>query len=193
MFFVKPQVSRAWILACLLFLMPCALIAQQSGSINGAVTDETGGAIPGAQVKLTNAAQGTVFNSTTNSAGDYSFPSLEPGTYNLQVSAPGYKQFAASGIVLRVSRNERVDAKMTVGAVTTEVNVQGSDLGAVQTESPEISYTITGKQITQLVLNGRNFTQLVTLTPGIINQTGQDEGETGVNGSVSYSMNGRPR
>jgi hypothetical protein len=170
--------------------MPCALLAQQSGSINGAVTDETGGAIPGAEVKLTNAAQGTVFTATTNSGGDYSFPSLEAGTYNLQVSAPGYKQFDASGIVLRVSRNERVDAKMTVGAVTTEVNVQGSDLGAVQTESPEISYTITGKQITQLVLNGRNFTQLVTLTPGIINQTGQDEGETGVNGSVSYSMNG---
>jgi hypothetical protein len=190
MLFLKHQVSRVCTLACLLFLTSTAVLAQQSGSINGAVTDESGGAIPGAQVKLTNASQGTVLSATTNSTGDYSFPSLEAGTYNLQISAPGYKQFDASGIVLRVSRNERVDAKMTVGAVTTEVNVQGSDLGAVQTESPEISYTITGKQITQLVLNGRNFTQLVTLTPGIINQTGQDEGETGVNGSVAYSMNG---
>ena len=60
----------------------------------------------------------------------------------------------------------------------------------MQTESPEISFTITGKQITQLVLNGRNFTQLVTLSPGVTNQTGQDEGETGVAGSVEYSMNG---
>ncbi len=181
---------QALALLCLLFSIPCALTAQQSGSINGAVTDESGGAIPNAQVVLTNAAQGTTFNATSNSAGDYGFPALEPGTYNLQVTAPGFKQYEASGIVLRVSRQERVDARLTIGAVTTQVQVVGSDLGTVQTESPEVSFTITGKQITQLVLNGRNFTQLVTLTPGVISQTGQDEGETGVNGSVEYSMNG---
>src|ERR1700691_1947578 len=175
---------------CLLFLLPCTLPAQQSGSINGAVTDESGGAIPNAQVVLTNAAQGTTFNATSNSTGEYGFPALEPGTYNLQVTASGYKQYEASGIVLRVSRQERVDARLSIGAVTTQVQVVGSDLGMVQTESPEVSFTITGKQITQLVLNGRNFTQLVTLTPGVISQTGQDEGETGVNGSVAYSMNG---
>jgi hypothetical protein len=174
----------------LFLLMPCALRAQQSGSINGAVTDGSGSAIPNAQVVLTNAAQGTTYNTTANGAGDYTFPALEAGTYNLQVTASGFEQYKASGIVLRVSRNERIDAKLTIGAVTTQVQVVGSDLGTVQTESPEVSFTITGKQITQLVLNGRNFTQLVTLTPGVINQTGQDEGETGVNGSVSYSMNG---
>jgi hypothetical protein len=181
---------QALALVCLLFLMPCTLPAQQSGSINGAVTDESGGAIPNAQVVLTNAAQGTTFNATSNSTGEYGFPALEPGTYNLQVTAPGYKQYDATGIVLRVSRQERVDARLSIGAVTTQVQVVGSDLGMVQTESPEVSFTITGKQITQLVLNGRNFTQLVTLTPGVISQTGQDEGETGVNGSVAYSMNG---
>jgi hypothetical protein len=192
MFFPKHQgFPLAFVLACcLLLLMPCALFAQQSGSINGAVTDESGGAIPNAQVVLTNASQGTTYNATSNNSGEYTFPALEAGTYNLQVTAPGYKQYEASGIVLRVSRSERVDAKLAIGAVTTQVQVVGSDLGTVQTESPEVSFTITGKQITQLVLNGRNFTQLVTLTPGVINQTGQDEGETGVNGSVAYSMNG---
>jgi hypothetical protein len=182
--------SQALAAAFLLFLVPAALIAQQSGSINGAVTDSSGGTIPNAQVVLTNAGQGTKLNGTSNASGEFTFPALEPGTYNLLVTAPGYKQFAANGIVLRVSRQERIDAKLTVGAVNTQVEVQGSDLGTIQTESPEVSFTITGKQITQLVLNGRNFTQLVTLTPGVINQTGQDEGETGVNGSVSYSMNG---
>ena len=174
----------------LLLLLPFVARAQQSGSINGAVTDESGGAIPAAQVVLTNTAQGTTSNATSNSAGEYTFPSLEPGTYNLQITAPGYKQYQATGITLRVSRSERVDARLSIGAVTTQVQVAGSDLGAVQTESPEVSFTITGKQITQLVLNGRNFTQLVTLTPGVINQTNQDEGQTGVNGSVAYSMNG---
>ncbi len=180
----------AFALACLLLVFPGMLLAQQSGSINGAVTDESGGAIPNAQVVLTNAAQGTTSNATSNNSGEYTFPALEAGTYNLQITAPGYKQYEASGIVLRVSRNERVDAKLSIGAVTAQVQVVGNDLGTVQTESPEVSFTITGKQITQLVLNGRNFTQLVTLTPGVINQTGQDEGETGVNGSVAYSMNG---
>jgi Carboxypeptidase regulatory-like domain/TonB-dependent Receptor Plug Domain len=182
--------AQAFALLCMILPSPIALVAQQSGSINGAITDESGGAIPNAQVVLTNTAQGTTYNATSNTGGDYTFPALEAGTYNLQVSAPGYKQFEASGIVLRVSRNERIDAKLSIGAVTTQVQVVGSDLGTVQTESPEVSFTITGKQITQLVLNGRNFTQLVTLTPGVINQTGQDEGETGVDGSVAYSMNG---
>jgi hypothetical protein len=181
---------KAFALACLLALLPFAAMAQTSGSINGAVTDESGSAIPNAQIVLTNTARGTAFNATSNGAGEYDFPALEPGTYSLQVTSPGFKQFEAAGIVLRVARNERVDAKMIVGAVTTQVQVAGSDLGTVQTESPEVSFTITGKQISQLVLNGRNFTQLVTLTPGIINQTGQDEGETGVDGSVAYSMNG---
>src|SRR5271155_1532943 len=189
MFFSKHQ-GFPLALACLLLFIPSVLRAQQSGSINGAITDESGGAIPNAKVVLTNAAQGTTYNATSNNSGEYTFPALEAGTYNLQITAPGYKQYEASGIVLRVSRNERVDAKLTIGAVTAQVQVVGNDLGAVQTESPEVSFTITGKQITQLVLNGRNFTQLVTLTPGVISQTGQDEGETGGNGSVAYSMNG---
>jgi len=182
--------ARSLAFLVLVLLLPCASFAQQSSAINGSVTDESGGVVPNAQVTLTNTGQGTVFKTTTNAVGEYSLPALEPGTYRLQVTAPGFKTFQAEAITLRVTRTERVDAKLTVGDVTTEVKVTGSDLGAVQTVSPEISTTITGEQITQLVLNGRNFTQLVTLSPGVSNQTGQDEGETGVAGSVEYSMNG---
>ena len=184
----------ARLLRCLLLglslALPCSLFAQQSGTINGQVTDATGGAIPNALITLIDTAQGTAFKATTNSAGEYSVPALAAGTYTLQVTAPGFEKFEATGIVLRVSRTERVDARLSVGTVSEEVKVSGSELGTVQTESPEISFTITGKQITQLVLNGRNFTQLVTLSPGVINNTGQDEGETGVAGSVEYSVNG---
>jgi hypothetical protein len=169
---------------------PCRLLAQQTGAITGTVTDETGGAIPNAEVTLTRAGQQTISKTATTSAGEYYFSALEAGTYNLNVVAPGFKAFEATGIVLRVSRTEKIDAKLTVGSVNTRVEVSGSEMGAVQTESPEISFTITGKQITQTVLNGRNFTQLVTLSPGVSNQTGQDEGETGVAGSVEYSING---
>jgi hypothetical protein len=193
---VKTSPPRA--ICCLLFalclLLPALLVAQQSSSIDGSVTDKSGGAIQKAKVTLTNTGQGTTVNATTNTAGEYSLPGLEAGTYNLQVIAQGFEKFAANGIIVRVARKERVDAQLTVGAVTAEVDVSGSDMGVVQTESPEISFTITGKQITQLVLNGRNFSQLVTLSPGVVSQTGQDEGETGVAGSVEYSMNGgRPQ
>jgi len=186
----SPAQTLLYLLLGLCLALPCSLFAQQSGAINGAVTDESGAVVANAQVTVTNTAQGTVFKTVTNSAGEYAAPALQAGTYNLQITAPGFKTFQANGIVLRVSRTERVDAKLEVGSVTAEVSVTGSDLGTVQTESPEISFTITGKQITQLVLNGRNFTQLVTLSPGVTNQTGQDEGETGVAGSVEYSMNG---
>jgi hypothetical protein len=189
-----PKISLARLVGCFFAVLglwlPCSAFAQQSGTINGVVTDTTGAAVPNAQVTLTRLGQQTVSKATTNGAGEYSVSALEAGTYTMQIVAPGFEKFEASGIVLRVSRTEKVDAKLTVGAVTSEVQVAGSDLGLVQTESPEVSFTITGKQITQLVLNGRNFTQLVTLSPGVINQTGQDEGETGVAGSVAYSING---
>src|SRR5271170_4626233 len=177
-------------LACVAFILPASLLAQQSSAINGRVTDPSGGAIPSAEVTVTKTGQGTAFKVATNSTGEYSVPALDAGTYDVQVTAPGFEKFEANGIALRVAHTERVDAKLAVGSVTAEVNVSGSEFGTVQTESPEISFTITGKQITQLVLNGRNFSQLVTLSPGVVNQTGQDEGETGVAGSVEYSMNG---
>jgi Carboxypeptidase regulatory-like domain/TonB-dependent Receptor Plug Domain len=183
-----------YLLFALLLFVPGLLIAQQSSAINGAVTDPSGAAIQNANVTLANIAQGTRINVLTNADGEYSIPGLEAGTYNLEITAVGFEKFEATGIVVRVSRKERVDAQLTIGATASEVKVSGSDMGVVQTESPEISFTITGKQITQLVLNGRNFSQLVTLSPGVVNQTGQDEGETGVAGSVEYSMNGgRPQ
>src|SRR6185437_2044954 len=66
----------------------------------------------------------------------------------------------------------------------------GSSVAQVETQSSELAGTISGKEVSQLELNGRNFTQLVTLTPGVSNQTGQDEGTVGVYGNVSFSMNG---
>ena len=79
---------------------------------------------------------------------------------------------------------------MTVGSITEEVAVTGENVAQVDTQSAEIGSTITGKQVQQLELNGRNFTQLVTLSPGVVNQTGQDEGTVGIIGNTLYSING---
>jgi hypothetical protein len=168
--------------------------AQQSSAIRGTVTDSSGGAIVNAEVTVVAVSQGISLKTSTNSTGAYIVPNLEAGTYTIRVTAPGYKVFEATNVILRIAQNARVDAEMAIGAVTTQAVVNGTDMGTVETESSQVSYTITGQQITQMVLNGRDFAQLVTLSPGVVNQTGSDEGVTGVQGSVGFSIEGgRPQ
>ncbi len=164
--------------------------SQQEGSINGTVSDPAGGVLAGAHVTVTNEATHTAQETSTNTSGDYTMPGLLAGQYTVEVQATGFGPFAAAGVVLRVAQKERVDAKLTVGQQKTQVDVSADSSSALETESAEVAGVITGKQITQLVLNGRNFTQLITLTPGVSNQTGQDEGVVGVAGNASYSVNG---
>lgn len=162
----------------------------QEGSIAGVVTDTSGANVPNATVTVTSNQQGFVRTATTNASGDYLVPGLPAGTYNVEVKAPGFQQFLVKDLVLRVAEKARADAPLQLGQTSTEVTVAGENVAQVQTESSELSGIITNKQIGQLVLNGRNFTQLVTLIPGVSNQTGQDEGTVGVNGSVAFSVNG---
>ena len=115
---------------------------------------------------------------------------LPRGDYDVTISSTGFKKFEEKGVVLRVASKVRVDALLSVGEITTAVEVLGGSVAQVETDSSELAGTVTAKQISQLVLNGRNFTQLVTLVPGVSNQTGQDEGTVGVYGSVAMSING---
>ncbi|MFL6354447.1 MAG: carboxypeptidase regulatory-like domain-containing protein [Bryobacteraceae bacterium] len=160
------------------------------GSIAGSVTDSSGGAVPNATIEVSSVGQGFTRTTTSRGGGDYLVPGLPPGTYNITVTANGFQKYQVSGLVLRVAEKARADATLNVGAVSTEVTVAGTNAAPVETESSELSGVVTTKQINQTVLNGRNFTQLVTLVPGVSNQTGQDEGQVGINGNVAYSING---
>lgn len=182
--------SRVAVLLLVVFCVPGGLRAQDTGYISGTVTDSSGAAVANAQVALTNVAGSLTRNTTTNADGAYVIPALPGGTYNLTVAAPGFQKYSAQRIVLTVAQKARVDVQLTVGAVTQEVVVSGGNVAQVDTESAELSTTITGKQVDRLELNGRNFTQLVNLVPGVVSQTGQDEGAVGVAGNVSYSVNG---
>jgi hypothetical protein len=106
------------------------------------------------------------------------------------VTAKGFQKFTAQHVVLNVAEKARIDVVLTIGSITEEVVVTGESVEQVETTSSDLTSTITGKQIGELVLNGRNFTQLVTLAPGVVNQTGQDEGTVGINGNVAYAING---
>src|SRR5882762_4089606 len=166
------------------------LHAQDSASVTGTVRDTSGANIANAQVAVTSTDRGINRETTTNSDGEYSVAALPPGSYDIIVTAQGFKKFQAKDVVLRVAAKVRVDVPLQVGAANTEVTVLGADVAQVETQSSDLTGTVTGKEITQLQLNGRNFTQLVTLIPGVSNQSGQDEGQVGIGGNVSFSING---
>src|SRR3989441_76472 len=181
------------------FLLPSILLsilvaatafAQDTASITGTVTDPSGAAIAKAQVTVSSPDRGIDRPTSTNDSGDYLVAGLPPGPVNVAVTAPGFKKYEVRGVILRVGQKARNDIAMQVGTTTTEVTVEGTNIAQVETQSSDLSGTVTGKQITQLQLNGRNFTQIVTLAPGVSNQTGQDEGTVGVYGNVAFSING---
>src|SRR5438067_2096546 len=180
---------RIFVLLLLLCAAPL-LPAQDTAAITGTVRDNSGAVVPNADVKVTNPAGGLDRATTTNADGDYLVAGLPAATYNMSISSKGFETQPVKEVVLRVAQKLRVDASLQVGSVTTELVVQGENVAQVETQSSELAGTVTGRQITQLELNGRNFTQLTTLTPGVSNQTGNDEPGTGLGGNVQFSVNG---
>ena len=176
----------------LLFLMVAAVgvYGQETGSITGTVRDNTGAVVPGANVDITSKTQGATQKVTSNSDGDFLVAGLSAGTYDITITANGFKKYAATSVILRVGQKARVDATLQVGEISTEVTVAGEAVAQVETQSAEISGIIPGKELSQIILNGRNFSQLVTLVPGVSNQTGEDEGTVGIMGNVAMSING---
>jgi len=174
--------------------LPLASRAQDTGYISGTVTDKSGAAVVGAAVTITGAVGNLTRNTTTNGDGAYVVAGLPGGTYDIVVTATGFQKYTAQRVVLDVAEKRRIDVQLTVGAVSSEIIVTGDTIAQVSTESSEISSTITGTQIAELELNGRNFTQLVNLSPGVVSQqfanTGTDDGVVGIYGNVSFSING---
>ncbi|HVI10883.1 MAG TPA: carboxypeptidase regulatory-like domain-containing protein [Candidatus Binatia bacterium] len=185
---MKTHGFLCWVIFALLGLAGIAW-AQDTASLTGTVTDPSGAAVANAQVSVTNSEHGVNRTAPSNGSGEYTFAALPIGSYDLTVTADGFKKYEAKGITLNIAEKARVNVTLHVGAVNTEVIVQGSEVAQVQTQSAELGGTITGKEISQLELNGRDYTQLVALSPGVTNQSGSDEGETGAS-TVAFSING---
>src|SRR5580692_4525666 len=172
------------------FLCASAAFAQDTATLNGTVHDTTGAVVAGATVTVSNATIGMNKTTTANGDGDWVIPYLPSGAYDVSITAKGFKTYEAKGVVLRVGQKARIDVTLEVGSLASEVVVAGQGLAQVETQSAQVGGTITGAEITQLQLNGRDFAQLITLTPGVNNQTGQDEGTVGIAGNTVYSVNG---
>jgi hypothetical protein len=169
--------------------LPAQKIAGDRGAVNGMVTDQSGAVVTDAKAVLTSTA-GEKLETQVNNKGAYSFTGLKPGTYTLIITAPNFANKAFDNITLTGSLELTLDASLEPAGAKTEVNVESGGVGTVETETSTVSGTITQKEVVSIGLNGRNFTQLIALAPGVSNQTGQDEAKVGVVGSVKYSVNG---
>src|SRR5262245_24831762 len=143
-----------------------AVYAQSfTGSINGAVTDQSGAALANASITLTAGATGQTRITTTNNQGEYSFSSLPPGQYKVRITADG---FVAREIIaqLAVSQALRADAQLSVGSTTETVNISESDGVAVETQNAQLSNVVNQRQVAELPLITRNPYDLITLSAG---------------------------
>jgi len=175
-FAARPILSVLQGLAIGLFLLIALSASAQvagTGSIQGTVTDSTGAVMPNADVTLISQATHVTRNAKTNGGGTYSFPNIDVGTYSVSVGTAGFETYTQTGIALEVGSSISIDVKMTVGSATEKIEVKSTSL-ALQTEDVSFKQTIDQATVTEMPLNGRQMTSLITLSGGSSNAPGGD-------------------
>jgi hypothetical protein len=155
-------------LLALAFLLSCTTISlaqTDTARLQGTITDAQGAVVNGATITVTNLGTGRSVTVESSGAGDYSVPALPPGHYKVEVKMQGFKAVTQE-ITLQVSQIAPVNFQLQPGDITTSVEVT-ADVPLVESASSTISDVVVGRQVTELPLNGRNFTQLATLVPGV--------------------------
>jgi hypothetical protein len=154
-----------------LFLSSSLYGQANQGRILGTVRDQSGGTIAGATVTVTDTLKNVTRTLTTDEAGEYAAPNLDPSTYMVHAEYKGFKAFQREGLVIAVGQEAKVDIVMQPGEQTQTVVVT-EDVPLVETTSATLTGNITTQTIADLPLNGRNFVNLLTLRPGFVNQPG---------------------
>ena len=150
------------------FVLLCAQVwAATGGSVSGTVKDASGGAIPKVGVIIRNLATGVQQNATTNDEGFYAFPTLDVGSYEIAIVFPGFKPYKRTGLVIDVGTKLEVDVPLELGEQSQQVTVSDTGLH-VETESSQMGEVLASTQIEGVPLNGRAFTDLLGLQPGVV-------------------------
>ena len=153
-------------------------------SIRGTVTDSTGAVMAGVKLTATNTATGISYTTTSNSDGAFNFLQVAVGDYTVRGEQTGFKKYQASGIHVDLNQVYNLAVSLTVGAVSEEIIVEANPVQVQQTDM-QLGSTITGQQLVDIPLNGRNWTQLQQLQPGIVGTSDRFGG-----GGGGYSGNG---
>jgi carboxypeptidase family protein len=149
--------------ALLVLSMVCGLAwGQATAQISGTVSDQTGAVLPGAEILATQTDTGVARMTISNETGSYVLPNLPLGPYRVEVALPGFRTFIQTGVVLQVNSSPVINARLEVGQVSEQVEVQ-ANAAAVETRSVGVGQVIENQRILELPLNGRNVTDLITL------------------------------
>ena len=166
-FRVSPRVKQVIVLAALVVAFTFQALAQlSSASVTGVVRDPSGSVIPGVKITLQNVETSVSRTTVSNNAGNYLFLSITPGQYTLQAEAQGFDVSRISQFTLAVNQTATLDLTLQVGTVQQSLTVEASGQ-LVQSATAELGAVVAEKQVVDLPLNGRNFTQLLSLTPGV--------------------------
>jgi len=173
-----------------------AVWAQATGSFSGTVTDKSGSPISGATVTVTSQGTGAAREATTDEAGRYIVNLLPVSVYTVRVEYKGFQPAESKDVKLQVDERHELDFTLSPASVSTSVEVVASEV-AVETTNPSLGQVITSQQVAQLPLNGRDFVQLATLTPGTTQETNPNSfftsgasSEVAARGSFSLSVGG---
>lgn len=162
-------VRRAGIAVFLVCLQP-TLFAAANGSLSGTVKDPTGAVVPEATIKLVNTALKSKYAATTNAQGFYSFPALPVGHYDLRVEADGFEPQTEADVAVDTDATISLDIMLALGHRTENITVEGNDTAVevhLDTVETQLGELVTGSQMTALPLNGRSYTDLLPIQPGV--------------------------
>jgi hypothetical protein len=177
----------AFLMLGLQLCIASASLAQGEATIQGTVSDTSGGAIPGAAIRIRNLETGAERKLETDDAGRYDAAGLALGPYEVRAEKTGFRSEVKTGISVVVGQRETVDIVLQVGDVRQTVQVEAAPtMVAVTTE--DVSGLVSERQVKELPLNGRSYDQLITLNPGVVNYTSQRAGGIGTSNSVVGNM-----
>ena len=180
----------------LLFTISPLLYGQATGSFSGTVSDKTGSVISGATVRVTSQGTAQERDAKTDDTGHFLVPLVPIGNYTIRVESQGFQTSEQKDVRLQVDEHRDVNFTLSPASVTSTVEVSATEV-AVETSNPTLGQVITTEQVSELPLNGRDFVQLATLTPGTTQETnpnsffnGGPSSEVSTRGSFSLSVGG---
>ncbi|HEX3819322.1 MAG TPA: carboxypeptidase-like regulatory domain-containing protein [Candidatus Sulfotelmatobacter sp.] len=192
----RKQALYAVLLCAVVCLCSSALFGQATGSFSGTVTDNSGAVVAGAKVTVTAQATNVAREATTDDTGHYTVPLLGVGDFTIRVEGAGFKAAESRDVRLQVDEHRELDFKLNPASVSTTVEVNATEV-AVQTSNATLGQVITSQEVAELPLNGRDFVQLATLTPGTTQETnpgsffnGGPSSEVSARGTYSLSVGG---
>src|SRR6266446_3861138 len=187
---LKGEPSMELRLLVVFVLLSTAMLVGQTfrGTVLGTVTDPSGAVVAGATVKVTNVATGLERTTATSGDGSYAVPELPIGTYSVTVTQSGFQTFVVTGVAVDVATERRVDAALKTGAVSTKVEVSADTLPLVETTTNDLGGVLTAQTVENMPVNGRDYTKLIFLNPGVAGSPDQITDSPGSFGE--FSMNG---